>query len=49
MSPPITYVQPETTIHTNSNDPWAILIALASLIIVATTTAIFVIIILWKK
>jgi len=32
-----------------SNEPWAILIALASLIIVATGIAIIVICILWEK
>jgi hypothetical protein len=36
-------------VRETSNDPWAILIALASLIIVATLTAIFVLIFLWKK
>lgn len=34
---------------TSNNEPWAILIALASLIIVATGIAIIVICILWEK
>lgn len=34
---------------TANNEPWAILIALASLIIVATGIAIIVICILWEK
>ena len=32
-----------------NNDPWAVLIALASLIIFATITAIFVVCMLWKR
>jgi len=39
---------PRNNRGTNS-DPWAILIALACLIIVATGTAIVVIVILWDK
>ena len=37
------------TSRTFNNDPWAILIALACLIIVATGVAIVVIIILWDR
>jgi hypothetical protein len=42
-------MNPPKYIRETNNDPWAILIALASLIVVATGTAIFVLIVLWKK